>query len=48
LGPWTGKGIAQWSEEVRANERAALFTWRELETQAVAELEAALATWPEM
>jgi hypothetical protein len=48
LGPWTGKGIAQWSEEVRANERAALSTWRELETQAVAELEATLATWPEM
>jgi hypothetical protein len=48
LGPWSGKGIAQWSEEVRANERATLSTWRELETQAVAELEAALATWPEM
>jgi hypothetical protein len=48
LGPWTGKGIAQWSDEVRVNERHFLATWRELDTQAIAEFEAALATWPDM
>lgn len=47
LGPWTGKGIAQWSEEVHSNERHFLATWRELDTQAIAEFEAALATWPD-
>ena len=48
LGPWSGKGIAEWNDEVSANEREFLSIWRELDTQAVAELEAALATWPEM
>lgn len=48
LGPWSGKGIAQWDEKIRANERVLLSTWRDLDTQAVAEIEAALATWPEM
>jgi hypothetical protein len=48
LGPWTGKGIAQWNDEVRANEREFLTVARELDTLATAELEAALATWPEL
>jgi hypothetical protein len=47
LGPWSGKGIAQWNDEVRANERELLAKWREIDTGAIAEVEAALATWPD-
>ncbi len=48
LGPWTGKGIAQWSDEVRANERELLASFRELDALAIAELQASLATWPDL
>jgi hypothetical protein len=43
LGPWTGKGIADWTPEVRAREIEVLKQCRDLEQQVVAEIGKALA-----
>lgn len=43
LGPWTGKSVKDWTPEVRAREIEVLRQCRELEQQAVAEIEKALA-----
>jgi hypothetical protein len=42
FGPWTGKGFADWTPEVRAREVEVLKQCRELEQQVVAEIESAL------
>ena len=44
LGPWSGKEMTDWTDEVRAREQEVLSEAREIETLAVAQLERALAT----
>ncbi|NKB72207.1 MAG: hypothetical protein GKR89_34445 [Candidatus Latescibacteria bacterium] len=46
LGPWTGADINAWSPQVRQREQALLLQARELETQAIGELEKVLASAP--
>jgi len=43
LGPWTGKQLADWTDEVRQREIEIITKAHELDRQAIAEIEAALA-----
>ena len=43
IGPWSGKGFEDWTGEVRRRELEAIAAAHELDRQAVAEIEAALA-----
>lgn len=44
LGPWTGKTIAQWSEQVRSKEQALLLRAAQIEGKAIRRLREALET----
>jgi len=44
LGPWTGKSLNDWTDEVRRREQSLLTGARDLEADAIAALEEALAT----
>jgi len=43
IGPWSGKGLGDWSDEMRQRELKAIAAAHELDRQAIAEIEAALA-----
>ena len=43
MAPWSGKGLKDWTDEVRQRELAAIAQAHDLDRQAIAELEAALA-----